>query len=86
MLFTWDTTNLCIVFSQWHIRSNASLIFSLLAVILLAMGYEAIRSMSRKYEIAVARRIDALPSESIPSPPLSTQLFPFIILWHYFPC
>ncbi|PTB81441.1 Ctr copper transporter [Trichoderma longibrachiatum ATCC 18648] len=46
MLFTWDTTNLCIVFRQWHVRSTASLIFSLLAVVLLGIGYEALRSVS----------------------------------------
>jgi len=33
MLFTWDTTNLCIVFRQWHIRSTASLIVSLLLLL-----------------------------------------------------
>ncbi|KAK5990469.1 Copper transport protein CTR2 [Cladobotryum mycophilum] len=62
MLFTWDTTNLCIVFRQWHIRSTPSLVISLLAVILIGMGYEAIRALSRKYETALAKRIDSLPS------------------------
>ena len=61
MLFTWDTTNLCIVFRQWHIRSTTSLVFSLIAVVLLAMGYEGLRSLSQKYEQAVAKRINALP-------------------------
>lgn len=63
MLFTWDTTNLCIVFRQWHIRSTASLIFSLLAVVLLGVGYEGLRFLSRRYEVAVSNRIEALPSE-----------------------
>ncbi|KAI9897457.1 hypothetical protein N3K66_007313 [Trichothecium roseum] len=72
MLFTWDTTNLCIVFRQWHVRSTTSLLASLVAVVLLAMGYEAIRSASRKYEAAVSRRIEALPNESV------TESTPFI--------
>ncbi|RDA87339.1 hypothetical protein CP532_2614 [Ophiocordyceps camponoti-leonardi (nom. inval.)] len=64
MLFTWDTTNLCIVFRQWHIRSTASLIFSLLAVILLAMLYEALRALSRRFEASQERRIAAMPRQN----------------------
>lgn len=72
MLFTWDTTNLCIVFRQWHVRSTASLIFSLLAIIILGIGYEALRALSRQYEAALAARIEAMPrkpalSSTIPS-------------------
>lgn len=65
MLFTWDTTNLCIVFRQWHVRSTASLIFSLIAVVLLGIGYEALRSVSRRYEASLATRLETVPSESI---------------------
>jgi copper transporter 1 len=50
MLFTWDTTDLCIVFPSWHISGTGSLIFSLLAVVLLTAGYEAVREISRRYE------------------------------------
>ncbi|RDA90133.1 hypothetical protein CP533_0753 [Ophiocordyceps camponoti-saundersi (nom. inval.)] len=64
MLFTWDTTNLCIVFRQWHIRSTASLIFSLLAVVLLAMLYEALRALSRRFEAGQERRIAAMPRQN----------------------
>ncbi|KAG5940723.1 hypothetical protein E4U59_002265 [Claviceps monticola] len=64
MLFTWDTKNLCIVFRQWHVRSTPGLIASLIAVVLLAMGYEALRALSRKYENAVNRRILAMPRQS----------------------
>ncbi|KAI8720686.1 Copper transport protein [Fusarium sp. LHS14.1] len=63
MLFTWDTKNLCIVFRQWHIRSTSSLVFSLVAVILLAVGYEALRSLSRRYEEALDKRVRATPSD-----------------------
>lgn len=64
MLFTWDTTNLCIVFESWHIRSIAGLLFSLLAVILIGMGYEALRAGTRRYEVVMRRRMDTIPSES----------------------
>jgi len=58
MLFTWNTEHLCIVFKWWHIRGPTSLIFSLLAVVLLGAGYEAIRSGSRRYEQWVNKRQD----------------------------
>lgn len=63
MLFTWDTTNLCIVFRQWHIRGTASLIFSLLAIIAISAGYEALREGIRRYESSIAAKQDAAPSE-----------------------
>lgn len=63
MLFTWNTKNLCIVFESWHIRSTAGLIFSLLAVILIGMGYEALRAGTRRYEILMRRRVESTPSE-----------------------
>ncbi|KAF1840449.1 Ctr copper transporter [Cucurbitaria berberidis CBS 394.84] len=50
MLFTWDTTDLCIVFRGWHISGAGSLVFSLLAIVLLTAGYEAVREISRRYE------------------------------------
>ncbi|KAF3279447.1 hypothetical protein TWF970_004007 [Orbilia oligospora] len=50
MLFTWDPTNLCIIFRSWHIRGTVSLIFSLLAIVALTAGYEFVREVSRRYE------------------------------------
>lgn len=83
MLFTWDTKNLCIVFRQWHIRSTSSLVFSLVAVILLAVGYEALRSLSRRYEEALDKRVRATPSEplSLPSHRLHTTHSPLSCEW-----
>lgn len=70
MLLNWDTKNVCIVSSQWHIRSNFGLILSLFGVIVIAAGYEALRAASRKYELAVEKRVDTAPSEfSFPSLP-----------------
>lgn len=63
MLFTWDTTNLCIVFRQWHIRSNLSLVLSLFAVVFIGIGYEYLRSVSRRYEASLAARLETVPSE-----------------------
>ncbi|KAL6811247.1 Ctr copper transporter family domain-containing protein [Trichoderma sp. SZMC 28013] len=62
MLFTWDTTNLCIVFRQWHIRSNTSLVLSLIAVVLIGIGYEFLRSVSRRYEASLAARLETVPN------------------------
>ncbi|KAH6963957.1 Ctr copper transporter family-domain-containing protein [Fusarium avenaceum] len=64
MLFTWNTNNLCIVFRQWHVRSTTSLFFSLVAVVLLAVGYEALRSLSRRYEEALDNRVRTAPRQS----------------------
>jgi copper transporter 1 len=50
MLFTWDTTDLCIVFRSWHISGTSSLIVALIGIILLTAGYEAVREASRRYE------------------------------------
>lgn len=74
MLFNWDTNNLCIVFSQWHIRTTAGLFFSLIAVILIGMGYEALRAGTRRYETIMNKRMESIPSE--PSPPPSFLTIP----------
>ena len=63
MLFTWSTKNLCIIFPGWHVRGTASLLVSLLAVIILTAGYEAVREASRRYEISSAEYMNSLPSE-----------------------
>jgi solute carrier family 31 (copper transporter), member 1 len=68
MLFTWDTNNLCIVFRQWRIDSTASLVVSLLLVIALTAGYEALRAASRRYEQSVDKRVNAMPSKLFPPP------------------
>ncbi|KKY26247.1 putative ctr copper transporter family protein [Diplodia seriata] len=56
MLFTWDTTDLCIVFRSWHVGSTWSLIVSLAGVVVLCAGYELVREISRRYEASVAAR------------------------------
>lgn len=61
MLFTWSTENLCIVFRWWHIRSTLSLLLSLFAIILLGAGYEAVRDLSRRYELYAAEKLSNMP-------------------------
>ncbi|XXG93936.1 copper transpport protein [Hypoxylon texense] len=64
MLFTWNTNNLCIVFRQWHVRGTASLVFSLLAIVAICAGYEALREGIRRYESSVAAKQDSVPRRS----------------------
>lgn len=61
MLFTWDTENLCIVFRQWRVTSTPSLLFSLIVVILLGVGYEGLRSICRRYELSLDKQIESIP-------------------------
>ncbi|KXL46524.1 MAG: hypothetical protein FE78DRAFT_30819 [Acidomyces sp. 'richmondensis'] len=65
MLFTWDTTNLCIVFRRWRITSTWSLLLSILAVMAITVGYEAVRDASRRYE----RRYGSVSNDKFPSAP-----------------
>ena len=77
MLFTWDTQNLCVVFRWWHVRGPWSLLFTLIAVVLLGMSYEGLRHVARKFDESTAGTI-RLECSSDPddsgrrSPPLAT--------------
>ncbi|KAJ4290676.1 copper transpport protein [Collariella sp. IMI 366227] len=64
MLFTWDTSNLCIVFRQWHITSSLSLILSLAAIVAICAGYEALREGIRQYEASLTKRVDTSPRQN----------------------
>ncbi|GAB7341477.1 hypothetical protein MBLNU457_7710t1 [Dothideomycetes sp. NU457] len=63
MIFTWDYTNLCIIFRSWRITSPLTLIISLLAIVALTAGYEAVREASRRYEEAVDAKKISLPND-----------------------
>jgi copper transporter 1 len=65
MLFTWDTTNLCIVFPSWRVTGTFSLIWSLIAVVALTAGYEAIREASRRYEERLAENVKNATSKFV---------------------
>ena len=66
MLFTWNTENLCIVFSSWRITGTWSLIWSLIAVMALTAGYEAVREASRRYEARQPTSLTNTNSKSLP--------------------
>lgn len=61
MLFTWDTKNLCIVFSWWRLDGIFSILVSLAAVSLLSAGYELVRELSRRHEIRSRETLQKLP-------------------------
>jgi copper transporter 1 len=61
MLFTWDTSNLCIIFDWWHVNNTITLLLSLAAVALLTAGYEGVRELSRRYEASSAEYMNSLP-------------------------
>jgi len=43
---------MCIIFDWWHVRSTAHLLISLLAIIALTAGYEAVRAAAASYDAA----------------------------------
>ena len=75
MLFTWDTTNLCIIFRWWHVTSTFTLLISLVAVAILTAGYEVVREVSRKYDNSSAEYANSLPSKQHPVYAQSTAMF-----------
>ena len=54
MVFTWDATNLCVVFRSWRVTGAGSLVLTLVAVVLLGAGYEAVREAACRYDAWVA--------------------------------
>ncbi|KAJ5712723.1 hypothetical protein N7493_009191 [Penicillium malachiteum] len=64
MIFTWSSENLCIIFRQWRITGPLSFFVSLLLIVLLTAGYEGVRNITRKYEVAHAQRLSAFTAVS----------------------
>lgn len=77
MLFTWSTEDLCIVFPKWHIGGPVSLFFSLLAIVLLTAGYEAVRQASQSYE---ARQLGTGRDGTIGASGMSCPKFPRFLM------
>ncbi|RUS25062.1 Ctr copper transporter [Jimgerdemannia flammicorona] len=50
MLFNWDTTNTCVIFSWWRIHNPVTLLLSCLAIFAVAASYEYLRELSRRYD------------------------------------
>ncbi|OJJ99376.1 hypothetical protein ASPACDRAFT_44039 [Aspergillus aculeatus ATCC 16872] len=65
MLFTWSTKNLCIVFPQWRVTGTLSLLISLLLIVLLTAGYEGVRQLTRRFEVAHAKRLSAYTTAAV---------------------
>ncbi|KAG2154380.1 copper transporter [Suillus bovinus] len=57
MLWNTQIIDTCIVFSQWHIRSNLQFVFSFLAIVALGMFYEYLRVYSRDFDKRVAVKL-----------------------------
>ncbi|KAK9483417.1 Ctr copper transporter family-domain-containing protein [Lipomyces starkeyi] len=63
MIFTWDPTDVCVVFEWWHIRGPGTLIASLVGIIVLGIGFEYLRTLASAPVIA-ATDIDEFDSDS----------------------
>ncbi|KAK9252559.1 Ctr copper transporter family-domain-containing protein [Lipomyces tetrasporus] len=70
MVFTWDPTDVCVVFKWWRIRGPGTLIASLVGIILLGIGYEYLRTLTSAPLIADTDK-DEFDSDSTASSPLS---------------
>ncbi|KAG2154381.1 copper transporter [Suillus bovinus] len=57
MLWNTQIIDTCIVFSQWHIRSNLQFFFSFLAIVALGMLYEYLRVSSRDFDKHIAVKL-----------------------------
>ncbi|CAG8797202.1 24721_t:CDS:2 [Cetraspora pellucida] len=72
MLFNWDITNLCIVFSWWKVNGIPSLLLSCLIVGSLGAFYELLRYWSRKFDEKICeasyQQINNNEEENQPNP------------------
>ncbi|THH08086.1 hypothetical protein EW145_g2942 [Phellinidium pouzarii] len=57
MLWNTQIIDTCVVFPQWHIRSNLSFALSFLAIVALGVFYEWLRAFARRVDRSVARTI-----------------------------
>lgn len=73
MYFTWDTTNICILVRQWHVRSTAGLITSLLVVTAVAAGYVALGKAIRQMRDSANKTAETAQSTC---PEASLRLYP----------
>lgn len=57
MLWNTQIIDTCVVFSQWHIRSNLQFVFSFFAIVALGMLYEYLRVFSRDFDKLIAMKM-----------------------------
>jgi copper transporter 1 len=50
MLFNWDTENICVIFSWWHINGIGTMLLACLLTAVFGIIYEAIRNTARRYD------------------------------------
>lgn len=80
MLFTWSAKNLCIIFPQWRITGPLSFLFSLVLIVILTAGYEAVRQITRRYEAAHNQRLNAFTTTSTTGGK-SSSFHPFLAIY-----
>lgn len=64
MIFTWSSKDLCIIFHQWRVTGPLSLLLSLILIVVLTAGYEGVRQVTRKYEVAHTQRLSGFLGSS----------------------
>ncbi|KIJ39882.1 hypothetical protein M422DRAFT_174554 [Sphaerobolus stellatus SS14] len=57
MLWNRDIIDTCIVFPEWHIRTNTQFVLSFLVIVALGVFYEYLREYQRIYDVKVARTL-----------------------------
>ncbi|KIJ67748.1 hypothetical protein HYDPIDRAFT_83522 [Hydnomerulius pinastri MD-312] len=57
MLWNTQIIDTCIVFSSWHIRSNAQFLVSLVVIVLLGVLYEYLRVSSQAVDARIAAKL-----------------------------
>lgn len=62
MIFTWDSTDLCVVFDWWHVRNTFDLVLTLIAIACLSAGYEYLRYRIRIIDAEIANNADVVPT------------------------
>ncbi|KAB8077543.1 Ctr copper transporter family-domain-containing protein [Aspergillus leporis] len=65
MLFTWSSKDLCIIFRQWRVTGPISFLVSLVVIVLLTAGYEGVRQLTRRYEAAHEKRLNAFNTPAV---------------------
>ncbi|KAK9359300.1 Ctr copper transporter [Lipomyces starkeyi] len=70
MVFTWDPTDVCVIFQWWHIRGPRTFIASLVGIVLLGVGYEYLRTLTSPQLIPRSDIIER-DSNDTPSTPSS---------------
>ncbi|TDL17288.1 Ctr copper transporter [Rickenella mellea] len=58
MLWNTQIVDTCVVFPQWHIRSNTDFVVSFLVIVAIGVFYEWLRGFQRTADVQIARSLD----------------------------